>query len=361
MLPRMTENALRRSTRASGKTTRGAYDVSRKMQQAKVDVSTFKKRKRTTSQASPRAKKVKEKSSTTDRSAAELTIKSKTSYSTGDIDDVTPPPNFTIRPAEPHKSNAPIIDTSQVLNLTIASTADATTHSILAKAEQHLISIDPRFKHAIARWPCPLFTPAGLAEPIDPFRSLVSGICGQQLSGASARACKIKFVALFNDNAPDRDMHVWPTPSQVARTSVDRLRLAGLSTRKAEYIQGLAQKFVDAELTTGLLLTAPDKTVMEKLVAIRGLGPWSVEMFMCFGLKRLDVLSTGDLGVQKGMAAWAGQDVSKLKAKGGGKWKYMSEKDMLEKSEPYKPYRSLFMWYMWRVADADVAVLSAES
>lgn len=66
--------------------------------------------------------------------------------------------------------------------------------------------------------------------------------------------------------------------------------------------------------------------------------------FACFALKRMDILSTGDLGVQKGMAAWFGKDVAKLKSKGGGKWKYMSEADMLAKSEVYAPYRSLFMW-----------------
>jgi DNA-3-methyladenine glycosylase II len=65
-------------------------------------------------------------------------------------------------------------------------------------------------------------------------------------------------------------------------------------------------------------------------------------MFLVFALKRLDILSTGDLGVQRGMAAYAGKDVKKLKAKGGGKWKYMSEKDMEEISDPFKPYRYVF-------------------
>lgn len=62
-------------------------------------------------------------------------------------------------------------------------------------------------------------------------------------------------------------------------------------------------------------------------------------MFLVFALKRLDILSTGDLGVQRGMAAYLGKDVAKLKAKGGGKWKYMSEQDMLDHSAPFAPYR----------------------
>lgn len=108
-----------------------------------------------------------------------------------------------------------------------------------------------------------------------------------------------------------------------------------------------------------MLMKASDEEVMEKLIAVRGLGKWSVEMFACFGLKRLDILSTGDLGVQRGMAAFFGKDIKKLKASGGGKkWKYMSEQDMLDKSAPFAPYRSLFMWYMWRAEDVDVEVMS---
>jgi len=106
-----------------------------------------------------------------------------------------------------------------------------------------------------------------------------------------------------------------------------------------------------------MLLEADYEEVLEKLTAVRGLGRWSVEMFACFGLKRMDVFSTGDLGVQRGMAALMGKDVSKLKAKGGGKWKYMSEKEMIEISEKFTPYRSVFMWYLWRVEDVDVTSL----
>jgi hypothetical protein len=89
---------------------------------------------------------------------------------------------------------------------------------------------------------------------------------------------------------------------------------------------------------------------MQLLTAVRGLGVWSVEMFMCFGLKRTDVFSTGDLGVQRGCAAYVGRDTKKLRTK-PGKWKYMSEADMLATAEPFRPYRSVFMWYMWRIED----------
>lgn len=105
------------------------------------------------------------------------------------------------------------------------------------------------------------------------------------------------------------------------------------------YIQGLAGKFASGDLTTEFLMKAPYEEVFSKLVAVRGLGAWSVEMFACFGLKRLDVFSTGDLGVQRGMAALMGKDVNKLKSGGKGKWKYMKEESMLEISEKFRPYR----------------------
>lgn len=117
------------------------------------------------------------------------------------------------------------------------------------------------------------------------------------------------------------------------------LRTAGLSQRKAEYVLGLAEKFHNGELSAEMLFEASYEDVLEELIKVRGLGKWSVEMFACFGLKRMDVFSTGDLGVQRGMAAFVGRDVNKLKNGKGGKWKYMAEKEMEEIAEKYKPYR----------------------
>jgi DNA-3-methyladenine glycosylase II len=162
---------------------------------------------------------------------------------------------------------------------------------------------------------------------------------GIQVSGAAAKSIKAKFVALFNPDEPDVALHSFPTPSQVCSSKVDVLRTAGLSQRKAEYVHGRAEKFHSGEITTSMLFSATYEEVLEELIKVRGLGKWSVEMFACFALKRMDVFSTGDLGVQKGMAALAGKDVNKLKTSKAGKWKYMSEKDMLEMAEKFKPYR----------------------
>lgn len=74
------------------------------------------------------------------------------------------------------------------------------------------------------------------------------------------------------------------------------LRTAGLSGRKADYIHGLATKFASGDLTARMLIEASYEELLEKLIAVRGLGRWTVEMFACFGLKRMDVISTGGFG-----------------------------------------------------------------
>lgn len=276
------------------------------------------------------------------------------------------------RPAEPRMTNAPL-RTPRGSRLVAYSTktaesspsksgiprATATTGNLLGQACDHLIQIDSRFKHLIEKHPCPIFSAEGLAEEIDPFQSLCSGIISQQVSGAAATSIKNRFVGLFLSEAAEQESKRskgFPQPLEVACSGIPFLRQAGLSQRKAEYIKGLAEKFVDGELNARMLIKASDEEVLKKLTAVRGLGKWSVEMFACFSLKRMDVFSTGDLGVQygfnsqskamerlivvrRGMAAWLGKDVKKIKAKGGGKWKYMTEQDMLEISAKFSPYR----------------------
>ncbi|RYP75676.1 hypothetical protein DL769_003764 [Monosporascus sp. CRB-8-3] len=303
------------------------------------------------------------------------------------------------RLADPNRTNAPLLspETSRVVTAgssslssspskasrpRAAATTMTTTANILEEACAHLIRVDPRMKPLIDANPCYMFSSEGLAEKIDPFESLCSGIISQQVSGAAAKAIKRRFIELFSPPHDDDDHHQhegdennggnaiddgaggaekkektrFPHPSQVATCPIDRLRSAGLSQRKAEYVRGLAEKFGSGELSARLLADAPYEEVLARLTAVRGLGQWSVEMFACFALKRMDVFSLGDLGVQRGMAAFLGRDVAKLKGK-GGKWKYMSEAEMREVSERFAPYRSLFMWYMWRVMETDVSTM----
>ncbi|KAI0108535.1 DNA glycosylase [Daldinia grandis] len=246
------------------------------------------------------------------------------------------------RLADPNATNATLLspETSRVVTRHIspskAPASQVTTTNLLEEACKYLISVDERMKPLIEKHHCRIFSEEGLNEKIDPFESLCSGIISQQVSGAAAKAIKQRFIDLFDNGGR------FPHPSQAAVCTIERLRTAGLSQRKAEYVQGLAEKFVNGDLSAQILLDAPYDVVLEKLIAVRGLGRWSVEMFACFGLKRLDVFSLGDLGVQRGMAAFVGRDVAKLKNK-GGKWKYMSEKEMQEISEKFTPYRSVFM------------------
>lgn len=218
------------------------------------------------------------------------------------------------RPAQPHMTNAPLQTPrgSKVLaDLSAAPGTEEvgdeddepmTTENLLEKANAHLIKQDPRMKDLIGVRRCHLFSPEGLAEEIEPFQSLTSGIIGQQVSGAAAKSIRNKFISLFHVNE-DGTAGKYPTPEEVIKTDLATLRTAGLSARKAEYIQGLAEKFVSGELTAKMLVEASDEEVLQKLVAVRGLGRWSVEMFACFSLKRTDIFSTGDLGVQYGASS----------------------------------------------------------
>lgn len=277
------------------------------------------------------------------------------------------------RPAEPHRTIAPLVTpkgsrlvTRNQHNVGASPSKSGipkrtiSTTNILDEACAHLIEMEPMLQPLIQKHYCRVFCPEGLAEECDPFRSLCSSIMAQQVSGAAASSIKKKFVGLLNgplDMEKVEENKVFPTPAQVAACDVAFLRQAGLSERKAEYIKGLAEKFTSGELSAAMLINASDEEVLEKLTAVRGLGKWSVEMFACFGLKRMDIFSTGDLGVQRGMAAFMGKDVKKLKVKGGGKWKYMSEQEMSTQAEKFAPFRSVFMWYMWRVEDVDVNVV----
>ena len=221
------------------------------------------------------------------------------------------PQDSSIRPAEPHVANAPIKSPTSDKVVTAYSTwsgdiagpaPTSTTNSILDDAVAHLKRMDDNGRLApfIAKFHCKVFDAEGMARPIDPFRSLASGIIAQQVSGAAASSIKKKFVGLFE--ASEKHNYAgppeFPPPAMVAAMTIPTLRTAGLSQRKAEYIQGLAEQFADGRLSAEMLATASDEEVMEKLIAVRGLGKWSVEMFACFDLKRMNVFSTGDLGVQ---------------------------------------------------------------
>jgi DNA-3-methyladenine glycosylase II len=157
------------------------------------------------------------------------------------------------------------------------------------------------------------------------FDSLVSSIIGQQLS--------VKAAATIESRV--RDLVGELTPEAVSQTSPEKLRAAGLSNSKVSYVGHLADAFQDGTVTPSALTASPDSEVIATLTTIRGVGVWTAEMFLIFGLGRPDVWSVGDLGLTKGVRALFGDDVTPLDVA----------------NERWAPFRSLAAWYVWEHSD----------
>lgn len=190
----------------------------------------------------------------------------------------------------------------------------------------HLVRVDRHLEHIIKKSQFPAFYSKSEDVQLDAFASLGRGILAQQVSGAAAKAILRKFKRQFASEQQLKDAGIqeepetpqkankqaaadaaalfeavpFPTPQQVAQSSVEELRKAGLSQRKAEYMIGLAQAFLDNVVSDKKFQEWTDDEIVDNLVALRGLGPWSADMFLLFGLQRMDVFSIGDLGVRRG-------------------------------------------------------------
>mmetsp|Transcript_30990 Transcript_30990/g.51214 ORF Transcript_30990/g.51214 Transcript_30990/m.51214 type:complete len:328 (-) Transcript_30990:64-1047(-) len=184
-----------------------------------------------------------------------------------------------------------------------------------------------------------------MKNPTTCFESLCRIVAGQQLAGAAAQMI---WRRLLETTKPQG-----LTPTAVLDLAekglVDHLQKpAGLSGAKARSILDIATKFDAGVLHDSFLQTASEKDVREALLQVRGLGPWSCDMFLLFYLERPDVLPLGDLGVRKGIAKHFGM-------RGSGKQGSLCPKKDLDKIikavQPFAPYRSLFSYYMWKVAD----------
>ncbi len=196
-----------------------------------------------------------------------------------------------------------------------------------AAAARHLVAAEPRFAPLVERHGLPALTPTR-----DPFASLGRAIIYQQLAGAAAATIYRRFCALFGSAR-------FPRPARLATASVDELRPAGLSRSKALALLDLAAHFRDGRVAPRALLAADDAAVRAMLLPIRGIGPWSVDMFAMFGLCRPDVWPTGDLGVRQGLAHFL-----RLRAP--------PEPARMERlAAPWRPYRSVAAWYMWRAVE----------
>jgi DNA-3-methyladenine glycosylase II len=192
---------------------------------------------------------------------------------------------------------------------------------------QHLQSSDPILAAVIDR--------IGPLEPSCPipeahFSALCHIVTGQQLSVAVARAIRGRVEAHFGDNF---------TPNAVLETSEEELKKLGLSNAKAHTFHALASHIQAGQLQINRLESLSDEEIAREIVAVKGLGPWSADMFLMFHLCREDVLPVGDLGIREAMKRLYGLETRPLPQK------------MEEISAPWRPYRTLASRYLWRALD----------
>jgi DNA-3-methyladenine glycosylase II len=167
----------------------------------------------------------------------------------------------------------------------------------------------------------------------DAFTTLARSIVGQQISVKAAQSVWERFAALL----PDEPTRVHP--SGVLSLDTAQMRAAGLSARKVEYLTDLAAHFESGEVHVPQWQQMDDEAIIEELVAIRGIGRWTAEMFLIFHLMRPNVLPLDDLGLLKGIsvAYFSGEPVSRAEAR--------------EVGDAWAPYRSVATWYIWRSLD----------
>ena len=164
-------------------------------------------------------------------------------------------------------------------------------------------------------------------RPADAYGALLRAIVGQQLSTKAARTIHGRILDLFDGSTP--------TPEQLLGASEEDLRAAGLSGRKVEYIRDLASHVISGELELDRLDELGDEEVIEEIVAVRGLGRWTAEMFLLFHLERPDVLSGGDLGIRKAIMVEYGLA------------EMPTPTEVEERGERWAPNRSLASLYLW--------------
>ena len=172
----------------------------------------------------------------------------------------------------------------------------------------------------------PQYGDAVLQSRGDAFVTLARSIVGQQISVKAAQTVWDRFAAL-----PRR-----MTPAAVLKLKIDDMRAAGLSARKVEYLVDLALHFDAGKLHVDGWHGMDDEAIIAELVAIRGIGRWTAEMFLMFHLLRPDVLPLDDAGLIKGISLnyFSGEPVSRSEAR--------------EVAEAWAPWRSVATWYMWR-------------
>ena len=193
-------------------------------------------------------------------------------------------------------------------------------------ATAHLRSADLRWSPIIDR-----VGPCGLKPQRDRFGTLVRSIIGQQISTAAARTIDARLRALSGEPHD---------PIRLMASGEAGLRSCGLSGVKARYVLNLSEAVRDGQLPLARIGVLGDDEIKTRLTAVKGIGPWTAEMFLIFSLNRPDVLSAGDLGIRVGLKNFYGLDAPPGPAECAGL------------AEIWRPYRSVAMWYLWRTIDS---------
>jgi len=177
---------------------------------------------------------------------------------------------------------------------------------------------------------------ARAGRPDDHYGALVRAIVGQQLSTKAARTIYLRLTERYGGRTP--------TPAELIADDLDELRVAaGLSRAKASYLRSLAERVVSGELELERLDDMPDDEVAAELVAVKGLGQWTADMFLMFHLQRPDVLPVGDLGIRRAV-----ERAYELPA-------MPNPAELTEIAEPWRPHRTLACRYLWRSLDNEPA------
>ena len=204
----------------------------------------------------------------------------------------------------------------------------------LSGAAAHIVRADPAFRRVVETTvTMDVRPPTGSA-----FESLLSAIVFQQLAGAAARAIHGRLVAALGGEPV--------VPEAVLAAKPETMRAAGLSANKLAAIIDLAAKFVDGTVPTDDLDELDDAEIVARLVTVRGVGPWTAEMFLLFQLRRPDVWPVDDLGIRNGWAR-----IHEMEAP-------PTPKALMLLGEVLRPYRSTDAWYCWR-AIAAVPIIPA--
>ena len=193
-------------------------------------------------------------------------------------------------------------------------------------AVAHLIAVDDRWRPLIDR-----IGPCRLRPRPDRFGTLVRAIIGQQISSKAAASIDRRLLELQG-----LDRH---TPETLLALGASGIRNAGLSGVKAAYVVHLAEAVTSGRVALDRIGRLSDSAIIEALTSIKGIGPWTAEMFLIFALNRPDVLPVGDLGVKVGIRAHYGLPELPKPA------------TCIELAAPWRPFRTVAMWYLWRGID----------